>query len=161
MRPILEQFVVRREVAIVEDETELFEKILVTHRPPAFEHRKVDEDELRAMGFRLASDLFNEKVIFAAVDAGESARNESTRDRLARLGGESRPRNRMLHVDQLAKFAGKARAEVGAVVRVVLRIELLGDAEQIGEEVGAEQLQLANWQIGEVVKVVVKKRRRR
>jgi hypothetical protein len=31
----------------------------------------------------------------------------------------------MLHVDELAEFAGKARAEVSAVSRVMLRIELL------------------------------------
>ena len=67
MRPILEQFVVRREIAVVEDGTELFEKILIADRLRTIEHRQVDEDELRAMRFRLASDLLNEEVIFAAV----------------------------------------------------------------------------------------------
>ena len=58
VRPVLEQFVPRREVAIVEDGTELFEKIHITDRLRAFEHRQVDEDELRAMGFRLARLFF-------------------------------------------------------------------------------------------------------
>jgi hypothetical protein len=68
MRPILEQLVVWREVAVVEDGTELFEKILIADGLETFEHRQMDEDELRAMGFRLARDFFSEKVIFAAVE---------------------------------------------------------------------------------------------
>jgi hypothetical protein len=48
---------VRCEVAIVEDETELLEKIRITDRLRTFEHRQVNEDQLRAMGFRLASDF--------------------------------------------------------------------------------------------------------
>ena len=57
MRPVLEQLVVRREVAVVEDGTELFEEILIADRLKAVEHRQVDEDELRAGGIRLASDF--------------------------------------------------------------------------------------------------------
>ncbi len=41
----------------------------------------------------------------------------------------------------------------------MVRIEFFCEAEQIGEEIRAEQLQLADWQIGEIVKGVMKKRR--
>jgi hypothetical protein len=144
VRPILEQFVPRREVAIIEDRTELFEKIQITDRLRTFEHRQVDEDKLRAMGFRLASDFFNEEVIFAAIDPGERARDHGSWDWLARLREKGRSGNRMLHVDQLPEFAWEAGAEVGAVFRVVLRIELLREAKQIGKEIGAEQLEFAD-----------------
>ena len=66
----------------------------------------------------------------------------------------------MLHVDELA-VSDEAGGVVGAGFRVVLGIVLLRKAEQIGKEVGAEQRQLADWQVGEVVEVVMKERRRR
>jgi hypothetical protein len=160
MRPILEQFVVRREVAVVEDGTELFEKILIADGLGTFEHRQMDEDELRAMGFRLARDFFSEKVIFAAVEPGEQARDQGSRDRLPRLSEEGRAGNRVLHVDQLA-VSDEARAVVGSVSRVMRGIEFFCEAEQTGEEVGAEELEFADWQIGEIVKVATKERLRR
>ncbi len=89
-------------------------KLYVADRLRTFEHRQVDEDQLRAMRLRLASDFFNKQVVFAAVEPGEQARDQGSRDRLSRLSEEGRARNGMLHVDQLA-VSDEARAVIGAV----------------------------------------------
>jgi hypothetical protein len=85
VRPILEKFVPRREVAIVEDGTELLKKILIADRLRAVEHRQMNEDQPCSVHLRLAGDFLYVEVIFAAIEPIERAGDKSPGDRRERL----------------------------------------------------------------------------
>ena len=124
MRPILEQFVPRREVAIVYDRTVLFQKVQIANRLRTFEHRQIDKNQLRAVRFRLVRDLVDKEVIFAAVEP-VSIRATRVRGTGSRGSEEGPARNGILHVDQPAvsmKFVVKSvRLFANARDRIALR----------------------------------------
>ena len=87
------------------------------------------------MRLRLTGDFLNVEAIFTAVQPSECAREKSLREWHALLSEKDLARHRMLHVDQFAELADKARGEISAGAGVSARVEFLRKSKQIGKKV--------------------------